>query len=165
MKHHQLKIILILLLFGIKGLYAQEAILISGGEASDERGTVSYSIGQVVYNTATGTNGSATEGVQHPYEIYVITGIEDELGISLMVSAYPNPTTNFLTLKVDNCETSKLSYYLYDFNGKLIENKKVRANEMRISMSKLVSETYILKVIERNRNISKEIKTFKIIKN
>ncbi|MDB4583651.1 T9SS type A sorting domain-containing protein, partial [Draconibacterium sp.] len=144
---------------------AQEAISTSGGEASDDRGSVSYSIGQIVYSTGTGTNGSASEGVQQPYEIYVITGIEDELGINLMVSAYPNPTTNFLTLKVDNSEASKLSYYLYDFNGKLIENKKIRGNETRIGMSRLVPETYILKVIERNRNESKEIKTFKIIKN
>jgi len=165
MKHHHLKIILILLLFGIKSLSAQEAIKASGGEASDDRGSVSYTIGQVLYTTNTGSNGSSTEGVQQPYEIYVITAIEDHLGINLMVSAYPNPTTNFITLKVDEYDANNLFYYLYDFSGKLIENKKVRGNEARISMNKLIPETYLLKIVERKRSTSKEIKTFKIIKN
>lgn len=166
MKHHQLKIILILLLFGLKSLYAQETIMVSGGEANDTRGSVSYSIGQVVYSTTAGINGSSAEGVQQPFEIYVITGIDDDIiGINLLISAYPNPTTNFLTLKIDNHEATKLFYYLYDFSGKLIENKRVRGNETRISMNKLVSETYLLKVVERSQSLTKEIKTFKIIKN
>ena len=165
MKHHHLKSILIVLLFGIKVLSAQEAVLTTGGEVSDDRGSVSYSIGQVPYTTNTGSNGTSTEGVQQPFEIYVITAIEDHFGINLMVSAYPNPTTNFITLRVDQSDVSRLFYYLYDFNGKLLENKKVRGNETRINMNKLVSETYLLKIVEQNRSASKEIKTFKIIKN
>ena len=165
MKHHHFKIILILLLFGMKVLSAQEAVKASGGEASDERGSVSYSIGQVFYTTNTGSNGSSTEGVQQPFEIYVITAIEDHTGINLMTSAYPNPVTNFITLKVDKSDATKLFYYLYDFSGKLIENKKIRGNETQINMNKLVSETYLLKIVERKRSNSREIKTFKIIKN
>jgi len=165
MKHYRLIIIFILLLFGLRSLNAQETITTSGGEANGSSGSVSFSIGQAFYNTNPGTTGSSSEGVQQPYEIYVITGIDDHLGINLKVSAYPNPTTNFLTLKVDNYESSKLFYYLYDFNGKLIDNKRVRGNETKINMNRLVSETYLLKITERDQSKNKEIKTFKIIKN
>jgi hypothetical protein len=40
----------------------------AGGEATGSGGSVSYSVGQVVYTTNTGINGSVAQGVQQPYE-------------------------------------------------------------------------------------------------
>ena len=125
---------------------------------------MSYTVGQVVYTTNTGTNGSVAQGVQQPFEISVVTGIEEAKGITLQCSAYPNPTTDFLTLKVDastSLSTQSMEYQLFDINGKLLENKKVEDDETSIVMSNLVPATYFLKIIQNN----KEIKTFKIIKN
>jgi len=125
---------------------------------------VSYTVGQVVYTTNTGTNGSVAQGVQQPFEISVVTGIEEAKGITLQCSAYPNPTTDFLTLKVDastSLSIQSMEYQLFDINGKLLENKKVEDDETSIVMSNLVPATYFLKIIQNN----KEIKTFKIIKN
>lgn len=102
-----------------------------------------------------------TQGVQQPYEIFVVTGIEEETGINLMCSLYPNPATNFLTLKFENCDIENLSYGLYDVNGKLLENKIIEGNETSIIMSILTPAAYFLKVIQNN----KEVKTFKIVKN
>ncbi len=125
---------------------------------------MSYTVGQVVYTTNTGTNGSVAQGVQQPFEISVVTGIEEAKGITLQCSAYPNPTTDFLTLKVDastSLSIQSMEYQLFDINGKLLENKKVEDDETSIVMSNLVPATYFLKIIQNN----KEIKTFKIIKN
>ena len=61
----------------IVGLQAQESTQTSGGEATGEGGTVNYTVGQVAYDTHTGTTGSVAEGVQQPYEISVVIGIED----------------------------------------------------------------------------------------
>ena len=161
MKHKKLKLITILLLgLGLTGLQAQEVIPATGGNASGSGGSASYSVGQVVYTTNTGTNGSVAQGVQQPFEISVVTGIEEAKGINLSVSAYPNPTTDFLTLSVDNFEVSKLSYQLYDMSGRLLETKKIEGNQTSIVMSNLVPATYFLKVTEGN----KKVKTFKIIK-
>ncbi len=63
-------ILTIMLLF--IGLHAQESTTASGGEASGDGGTVSYSVGQVVYGTHSGTTGSVSEGIQQAYEISVI---------------------------------------------------------------------------------------------
>lgn len=71
MKYYKLNI-LILFLFSLS-LQAQEVILTSGGNASGSGGTVSYSIGQTFYTTYTGANGSASHGVQHPYETLIET--------------------------------------------------------------------------------------------
>jgi hypothetical protein len=162
MRYKKLKLSVILLLgLGLTGLQAQKSVNTTGGNASGSGGSVSYSVGQVAYITNTGTNGSVSEGVQQPYEISVVTGLEEAKGINLLVTAYPNPTTDFLTLRIDEFELSNLHFQLYDMNGKLLENKKVTGNETSIVMSKLVPATYFVKVTEGN----KEVKTFKIIKN
>ena len=94
-----LKLSIVLFLgLGLTGLQAQEAIPASGGEASGTGGTTSYSIGQVVYTINTGTNGSVAEGLQQPYEISMVTGIEQAKEINLLFSAYPNPATDLLIL-------------------------------------------------------------------
>lgn len=161
MRHKKVKLCAVfLLVLGLTELTAQEAIPASGGEASGVGGSVSYSVGQLVYTTNTGTNGSIAQGVQQPYEISVVTAIEEANGINLSVSAYPNPTTDYLTLSVDNFETSNLSYQLYDMQGKLLERKIIKGNHACIAMSNLLPATYFVKVTESN----KEIKTFKIVK-
>jgi hypothetical protein len=162
MRHKRLKLSAVLLLgLGLTGLQAQECVNATGGNASGSGGSASYSVGQVVYTTHTGTSGSVAEGVQQPYEISVVTAIEEAKGINLSVSAYPNPTTDYLTLEVKEFDLSNLSFQLYDMNGKLLLNEKITGNQTSIVMSNLVPATYFVKVIQG----SKEVKTFKIIKN
>ncbi len=165
MKYKKLKLSAVLLLgLGLTGLQAQTSINATGGNASGSGGSASYSVGQVVYTTHTGTNGSVAEGVQQPFEISVVTGLEEAKGISLSVTAYPNPTTDFLQLKVDastKLSIQSMSYQLYDMNGKLLQNEKITGNQTSIVMSNLVPANYFVKVIQGN----KEVKTFKIIKN
>ncbi len=162
MRHKKIKLCAVLLLgLGLTRLQAQEAIPASGGNATGNGGSASYSVGQVVYTTNTGTNGSAAQGVQQPYEISVVTGIEVAKDINLFFSVYPNPATDFLTLKIEGTVETKYIASLYNINGKLILAKKVGDNETTIPMGNLMPATYFLKVTEGD----KEIKTFKIIKN
>ncbi len=84
-------------------IQAQNTIPASGGNASGGGGTVSYSVGQIVYTTNTSvSSGSVAQGVQQPFEISVITAIEQAEDITLVCSVYPNPASDFLTLKVEN---------------------------------------------------------------
>ena len=156
---------ILLLVFRLTGLQAQEAIPASGGDASGNDGSVSYSVGQVVYITNTGTNGSVAEGVQQPYDISVVTEIEETKGINLTYSAYPNPTTDYLTLKVENYNKENLSYQLYNMDGKLLEKKKISNAETSIIMSNFIPATYFLKIVQTRHTLSQQVKAFKIIKN
>jgi len=162
MRHKKLKLSAVLLLgLGLTGLQAQESVNATGGNASGSGGSVSYSVGQVVYTNNTGTNGSVTQGVQQPFEISLVTAIEQANGINLSVTAYPNPTTDYLTLEVKDFELSTLHFQLFEMNGKLLQNEKITGNQTSIVMSNFVPATYFVKVIQGN----KEVKTFKIIKN
>ena len=161
MKQKKLTIILLLLCFGLTKVQAQEAVMTSGGDASGSGGSASYSIGQIVYTTNTGTNGSVAQGVQQPFEISVVASIEEAKGITLKCSVYPNPATDYLMLKIENFDLSTLNFQLFDINGKLLLDQKINSNETSISMESIPSANYFLKVIQSN----KKIKTFKIIKN
>jgi hypothetical protein len=168
MNPKELKLSALLLSIGLTA-QAQQAIVAAGGTASGTGGTVSYSIGQVVYTTATGSNGSVAQGVQQTYEITTVTGIEEAKGISLEVSAYPNPTTDHLTLTVGTSisfNDQPMSYKLLDMNGKVIETQKIINDQTIIVMSNLLPANYFLTVIKTMDGKSpQEVKTFKITKN
>lgn len=151
-----------LLIFGacFTSLPAQETIPASGSNATGSQGSVSYTIGQVAYSTNTNANGSVTQGVQQPFEISIVSGIDDAANISLIMEVYPNPTTDFIKLVVNDYESDNLSYKLYDINGKPLMENQVIGTVTSIPMGNLMSGTYFLKINE-NR---KEIKIFKIIK-
>lgn len=157
------KILIILFLCGFWTFTAraQETNPATGGTATGSGGSVSYTVGQITCNTLSGANGSVIQGVQQPYEISVITGIDDATGINLICSAYPNPATDFITLKVENYDNTSLSYQLFDINGNLLEIQKIEGNETTISMGSRNPSVYFLKVTDKN----KLVKTFKIIKN
>jgi opacity protein-like surface antigen len=162
MKYKKLKLSAVLLLgIGLTGLQAQESVNATGGNALGNGGTASYSVGQMIYTTNTGTGGNAVaQGVQQPFEISVVTGIEEAQGINLDVSAYPNPTSDYLTVKVENYETANLQYTVFDINGKLLQTIKATGGETQIQTSQLVPAHYFVKVLDNQ----KEIKVFKIIK-
>jgi hypothetical protein len=160
MKHRKAITSIAFLLLGLGGLHAQETVPTTGGEATGNGGSSSYTVGQVVYTTNTGTNGSLTQGIQQPFEISISVGIK-VTAINLDLIAYPNPTNNTLTLNIGNYNNENLTYQLYDILGKLLDSKQIVDNNTIIGLHYLPSSTYLLNVLENNGLI----KTFRIIKN
>lgn len=150
--------VLFLILNG--AIHAQETTLSAGNDASSASGTVHYSIGQITYTTHSGINGSSAQGVQQPFEIMAIVGIELK-DIQLELSAYPNPAINSLTLKVENYVQEKLTFQLTDVAGKLISSNHITSELTQIPMNELPAASYFLIV----SNEDQLIKNFKIIKN
>jgi hypothetical protein len=153
--------IMFILCFLTTASYSQVAVPATGGNSSGTGGSASYSIGQTFYTTHSGTSGSEAQGVQQPFEISVVIGLEEAIGISLECIVYPNPTHEFIKLKVQSYKVEDLSYQIFDINGKLLENKAINTSEATIPMSNYIPATYFLKVFHGQ----KEIKVFKIIKN
>jgi len=162
MKCKKLKLSTVLLLgVGLTGLHAQTSGNATGGNTSGSGGSVSYSVGQIVYTTNTETNGSVAQGVQQPYEISIVTELEEAKSINISVTAYPNPVSEYLILDVKDFEISNLLFQLYDMNGRLLKTIKITSNQTKIVINNLVSAHYFVKVIQNNTLI----KEFKIIKN
>ena len=159
MKTKTFRFTLLVFLFYITTGKAQQTTLASSGIAAGSGGTAAYSIGQVAYTTNAGTTRSVVEGVQQPVEISLVLGVEDNL-IRLNLQAYPNPTSNYLTLNISflsSLSNESMNYQLFDITGKLIKNKKITSAAEIISLENLSSATYFLKVVNNNQ----ELKTFK----
>ena len=145
---------------GTVAIQAQNSIPATGGNAAGTGGTVSYTIGQLVYTPISGETGMVSQGVQQPYDITVITAIEEASEISLEISVYPNPAVGYVNLKIGKYDTYNLRYMLFDMNGMLFQERKVEGDETLIQLGNLLPGIYFLRVTDNN----KEIKTFKIIK-
>jgi hypothetical protein len=139
----------------------QSTIPSTGGNANGSGGSVSYTVGQITYQTQSGSNGTVAQGVQQPYEISVVTAVENTEDINLVCTVYPNPTSGFLKLIVESLDYENLRFRLYNINGVLLQDKKVEARETEISLDNQSYSVYFLKVIKDNL----EIKVFKIVKN
>jgi hypothetical protein len=100
------------------------------------------------------------QGVQQPYEISIVTAIRNTGIINLECSVYPNPTGGSAKLLFESSDIENLRFRLFDFNGVLLQDKKVESRETEISMENLSSSVYFLKVYINNL----EVKVFKIVK-
>ena len=139
--------------------FGQTSMNASGGGTSNTSGSISYSIGQVAYQSTSNTSGSVSQGVQHAFEISTLSMEENALNLSLM--AYPNPTQELLNLRVGNYNKEKLAYKLVDLEGKAISEASMHSEETTIDMKQLPVATYFVEV----HNEGKKVQTFKIIKN
>ena len=139
--------------------YAQETIPSTGGNATGTGGTSSYTVGQLVYTTNASTSGSVSQGVQQAFEFQTL-GNPGLLAAQLTAVTYPNPTTDFIVLKITDTALENLQYTLFDLNGKIIASKPIRTSSTEIAMKNLSVGMYLLKLTKKN----KPLKTFKVIK-
>ena len=139
---------------------AQQSSNSAGGDATGNGGSVAYSVGQIVYTTHTGSTGSVAQGVQQAYVISSVGINETELNSSL--SLFPNPIVDNLTLQISDFNKEKLSYLLFDTEGKLLTNGQVIAEQTQINTASLPPATYFIKVLNQE---NKQVESFKIIKN
>ena len=145
------------MLLGLSDIQAQKTVTASGGDANGGNGSMSYSIGQIVYTTSIGTNGNTmAKGVQQSYEISLV----NDSNITIDVKIYPNPTSYDLTLETDNSSSINQSYYILDVEGRLIKTNKITSSKTIIKMSSFSNGVYFINVFDAD----KEIKVFKVIK-
>ena len=138
----------------------QESITATGGTATGTGGKATYTIGQVIYTEITGGDFFIIQGVQQPYEISIVTAIENTRKINLEFKAYPNPVSGILKLTVRPLEDDNMRFRLFDVNGVTLWDKKINAAETEIFMNDLTPAIYYLSVSKDNI----EVKVFKIVK-
>ena len=139
--------------------YSQQNTVTTGSEASSIDGSISYSIGQIDYIASSSASTFINQGVQQPFEIVTLSGNEIK-DIQISAQVYPNPSVNHLIISLQNYNYENLSYRLFDIRGREISEGKIANSETIVNMQPYASATYILKLVDNN----KEIKTFKILK-
>ena len=77
------------------------------------------------------------------------------------IKLYPNPTSDYLVLCLENIEIkANTKYELYDIYGKILQQFDIHSDNTIINIADMSPALYILKIVVAD----KEIKSFKIIK-
>ena len=154
-----IKTITLIAFFASFTIHAQQTIPASGGDATGSGGSSSYSVGQIVYTTHTGSNGTISQGVQQSYEIFTLSNAALST-VNLVATTYPNPTSDYVVLAISDDSLTDLTYALYDIQGKPIAKATISSKDTQIDMHSLSAGTYLLNVNQNNQ----KLKSFKIIK-
>ncbi len=138
---------------------AQESVNSIGGVDVGTGGTVSFSVGQMVYTTDSKESGSVVQGIQRPYKI-TATDIK-KLDNSISFKAYPNPSSDDLFLEMNAFRNEKLNYQLYDMQGKLLMTNPIEIPKTQINMRGLAVGAYVIHILD---STNQAIQTIQIIK-
>ena len=139
-------------------LSAQSTLVGTGGEATGNGGSVSYSVGQIAVQGNSNGTVSISEGVQQPYEISVV-GVDNYPDIKLNAVLYPNPTQGRLKLEISNLQFEG-ELKVYDVNGKYLLSKKLEGETTEFDLSSYAPGTYYINVY----NGTQSLKSFKVVK-
>jgi len=103
----------------------------------------------------TGTWESAT-GYNNLMQIITLStlGIEDVL-LNNNLSIYPNPASDFITIKLNNSDKEKIQ--IYDIMGRLVKEVSI-SNNQKLDISKLSSGVYFVRLNNNKSSTHKFIK-------
>jgi hypothetical protein len=141
-------------------------VIASGGGYSEQPGVVSLSwtLGEPVIETFSNIPNDIilTQGFQQSH--YNIVAIEEQVEPGFSLNAYPNPTSDQVTIEWKAPENSTVLIELYDMLGRKLVEKSLpaAASNVQIDMKKLAPATYVLKA---SANDGKMMKKFNIVKN
>ena len=158
-------VLICLATLGLSSAYctAQSNVITSGANANGAAGSVSFTIGQLDYINANSTAGDINQGVQQPFEIYKVTGIDDMQLAGLDIQISPNPSFGAMTLLINGAsfEQKKLSYSIQSINGDRLAYQSITNRQTPIKLEHLAAATYFLTIYAEQVKIA----TYKIVKN
>jgi hypothetical protein len=139
-------------------LQAQEVVASSGSTLTNANGSLQFTIGESVTNTLTKGEKTITQGFNQP--VVSVSIISEVKNLDFSITAYPNPATDILTIKVGKNNITGLQFLMFDLKGSLLLQKDIESSETVVSVELLQTGIYIMRINEG----LKELKSFKIIK-
>ncbi len=135
-----------------------ELVSSSGDSFNNTSYQLDWSVGECITATHTAEDYVITQGFHQ--NSYVVTSVED-LRTDISMFVYPNPTTDFVSLKVESSKVEGMQYTITDFSGRVLQTANFAGDIEQISFLNYAVGTYFISVTENNQLI----KSFKIIKN
>jgi hypothetical protein len=138
--------------------YAQQVLSSSGATGQNSSGSISYTLGELVIDTKVNGATTITQGF-HQTQL-VVTAISEPSETGFSIAAFPNPTNDFVMLKIEKGEIQNLEFILIDAQARFLLKEKLTGSEQKVSFDQLNPGAYFIKILKNGM----EIQTFKIVK-
>jgi hypothetical protein len=137
---------------------AQNAIVAAGVKATGTGGSVTYSVGPIIFKKPDGS--AASTGLQQPYEIMTL-GTLSPTASTVALTYYPNPTDSSLHLILNQSCYDSYAYEVVAVEGKeVVASQSIGTSDTLIDLASQPAGIYLVTVRYRQQIL----KTFKIIK-
>lgn len=138
----------------------QNPELVSSGGDSFKNSTyqLDWSVGEGITETLSGGNNILTQGFHQ--SSYEITAIYEIPNVEMNVLIYPNPTSDFISLKVESSKVESMQYTITDLSGKVLATEKLHSTLQTLNFTNYSAGTYLISISQNNQLI----KSFQIIK-
>lgn len=137
---------------------AQQVLASSGAFGQSTVGSISYTLGEGAISTQTNGNTTLTQGFQQTQ--IVVTAVSEATVSGFSIALFPNPTHDFITLKIEKGETRDLEYILFDAQGKILLKQKLTGAEVQVPFTQFNPGSYAISIRRQGR----EMQIFKVIK-
>jgi len=145
------------------GMHAQSispfVIASSGGEGSSGDMSIEWTLGEMMVETFTADDIVLTQGFHQPH--LIVTSIDEMPGHDISIDAYPNPTSDFINIRLHDDKYHDMEYNLFNEQGRLIRSGRLEGLITEISLNEQQNGVYFV-IITTGRE---EVKTFKVVKN
>lgn len=145
------KLLLLIPALGLSGFLNAQSISPEVKATAGDQNTVgttsiSWTIGETLVETATGSSSTVTQGFHQPS--YVLVALEQPLNQALEIDVFPNPTQERVYLEFERDQESELSVRLLNLNGQILQEKTSLelTERLEFDMSNLPDGQYFLEV-------------------
>lgn len=130
-----------------------------------------YLLGRISYNETASTNMTTSGAFKETFDaseqiatgyrgMYVSRFATEPVSVSapksIKWSVYPNPANNYLNISLENLQTDKIEYMIYDTSGRLLQNSILSTENEQIDVSVLSAGVYILELSLNGQKAKKQ---------
>lgn len=157
-------ILIIILVFAGFTLYGQQIssdVIVSSGDnfTSSSGISLSFSIGESVTETFSGSTVTLSQGFQQGYYEVIPLSINETIQVDMNV--FPLPASDYITIELGEIG-EKYFAEIYDINGRTVLSEELTSESTNLNLMNFSTGTYILVVTDNKKNT---LKSMQIIKN
>ena len=141
-------------------LFAQNNTVSTGGNGTGSGGSIEYSVWQVDYVTSSTNTEIISQGVQQSFEIYITADLKNNESVTFC-EVYPNPSKDFLIVKLTNSISEENTFLMYDENGKLVKSQVLMEDKSFVEIRDVEKGIYFIEISDKSKNTM----NYKIVKN
>lgn len=123
--------------------FSQEVISTAGADHINGADRITYTIGQPVFTTASSGNDVLTQGFQQSWA--VVTSVEDQASGVDVISVYPNPVVQSLSIQMSGTNSGHVM--LYGVDGRLVTTGLLTGPLTTVDMEGYSNGEYLLHII------------------